>query len=332
MTVLRFGAIIMVFIMMSVNIAGRMCAIVPTILVIDDSEFICAVIRNVFADDDINVLTAGTATKGIETVLVKCPDLILMDVALPDMDGFKACTILKSNQKSAEIPVIFITGHSDSNDTLRGFEAGAVDYISKPFNTTELKARVKSHIKIKLMSDDLKLLNESLVTALNENQRLAQIDPLTGLYNRRYGYDYMEKHLLKRTRKSSVLLMGDIDSFKSVNDRYGHLMGDNVLIAFFKAIQEMIAEKGIACRWGGEEVLIILHDLTLSDATAYGSEICKALHSIPFQSDNDSFFCSITFGAAAFDYEKSIEHSVNLADKALYRGKKQGKNRCVSAK
>lgn len=301
----------------------------PKILAIDDSEFVCAVIRHVLADEETEIITAGTAKEGIEYARRESPDLILMDVALPDMDGFSACVALKSVRETAEIPVIFLTGHDGVEDMIRGFEAGAVDYINKPFNTTELKARANAHLKTKMMTDDMRLLNENLLIALEENRRLAAVDPLTGLYNRRYGWDYMEQYRLQPDPQPSALLMGDVDDFKKVNDRYGHHTGDAVLCRLSDILRDTVGKDGIICRWGGEEVLVMLHNCTPAEAIECGDNIRKTLNQVDFRCDNLEFHCSVTFGVSPFYFDQSIEHSINRADGALYQGKKIGKNCCM---
>lgn len=301
----------------------------PKILVIDDSELICVAVKDVLTQDKTEIISANTAKEGIEQAQKWQPDLILLDILLPDMDGYNTCVVLKKLKDTKDIPVVFITGHEGVDNIVKGFEVGAVDYINKPFHATELKARTYAHLKNKLMADKMRTLNKSLSEASEENRRLASEDSLTGLYNRRYGMEYMEKYQEMLEKEPSSILMGDVDNFKKINDCYGHHMGDYVLCQIADILKEEAGQGNLVCRWGGEEVLLMLHNCGAEDAVERGWAICRRVNQHLFSYEEQDLHCTITFGVSVYNPNEPVEHAINFADQALYSGKNTGKNCCV---
>lgn len=302
------------------------------ILTVDDSVLICQIVKNTLFDECETLLFASEGEEALCVAQKELPDLILLNVVMKDMDGFELCLILKSNTATSGIPVVFITSRTTPEDTLKGFQCGAVDFITKPFSAVELKARVRTQLKNKLMVDDLKLLNAHLAKALEENCRLATQDPLTTLYNRRYMLELLEKEASKREKgKNCALLMVDIDFFKLINDNYGHDTGDYVICTVADIIKKVVEKKGSVCRWGGEEFLIYLKDVSEEDIGFLGFRICKEVAQYDFLFKGKMFSCHVTVGGVPLRFLKPIDYYISGADQALYDGKENGKNTFVYA-
>lgn len=299
------------------------------ILVIDDSEFICKAIKAILTSDDRMVIYRLNAKEGIKAIKEKSPDLILLDVNLPDVDGYTLCRYIKTNSSMNHIPVMFITYRSDSKETVKGFEAGAIDYVNKPFCELELKVRVTAHLNSKFMQDRLQAINEQLMKALEEKRQLSIKDPLTQLYNRRYLWEQIEAmYNQSSSYQSSCLIMGDIDKFKMINDKYGHLAGDYILQRTSQIIKDTVLKYGISGRFGGEEFLVILPEIKLEDAMRIAENIRVNVQNAKYEFNNRKILCTITLGVSEIDFSIPIESNIQIADECLYLGKKLGRN-CI---
>ncbi|MGO0861954.1 GGDEF domain-containing response regulator, partial [Clostridioides difficile] len=202
-----------------------------TILVVDDSVLMCDLIDKTLTKDKFKVIKAFNAIEAKECIKECTPDIILLDIILPDNSGFELCRELKSNIRTEDIPISFITSKNTDTDIVKGFGVGAIDYMVKPFSMTELKARVMAHIEVKKSQDKLRKINNELESSLEKLNRLVVRDYLTGLYNRRHIINQlMEQRKINRYSHETVsLILGDIDDFKVINDTYGHEAGDFVL-------------------------------------------------------------------------------------------------------
>ena len=300
----------------------------PKILVIDDSIVLCAMISNILTENDYFVVTEVDANKGIDIAKVLMPDLILLDLVLKDADGYSICKDIKSNDVLKDIPILFITSTSDEDSIVRGFEVGAVDYIIKPFKKMELLARVKCHSTNKLLIDKNNKYAKKLEESLKLNKELATKDPLTNLYNRRYVIEQLTVILEKKCQNNSdYILIIDIDDFKSVNDIYGHNIGDEVIKIISSIIKDTSPYDSIVGRWGGEEIIVIFKN------TEKYIDICELIRQkisdYVFMFNNQKFSKTVTIGCCRINYSKDIEENVSYADESLYIGKKNGKNKVV---
>jgi two-component system cell cycle response regulator len=304
---------------------------IHSVLIIDDSEYERNEIRDVLEKTGLfnAFFEASDGLKGFKAMLSNPPDLIICDLMMPDFDGFKFLRLKKARQDYDNIPVLIVTGRDDINDKIRGLEEGAQDYVLKPFNQLELVARVKAHLRIKLLQDELRQLNEKL-------ERLSNTDPLTGLYNRRYFFNTLEKEFerSKRYNRALSLLMMDIDFFKSVNDKCGHLTGDKILTIIARILKTDLRKIDICARYGGEEFVILLPETDVNGAISVAnrdlneireqdlSDICSELKTI-----------TISIGIASLpdDNIKTTDAFIKLADDALYQAKKEGRNRIIVA-
>lgn len=305
-----------------------------TILIIDDSPMICKVVETAFADEPIEVVSAFTAEAATLLLRHKEFDLILLDVVLPDTNGYDYCQNLKQQEHTKDIPVLFLTSKTDVKGIERGFSSGGSDYIGKPFGTIELKARVKAHLQIKKNNDLLKQMNLFLQESLKENQRIAITDPLTGLFNRNYFNKQLQSQI-KLSQAQQVplsLLFCDLDDFKTINDVYGHSTGDYVLARVAQAMNEIVPANAKISRWGGEEFAILLSNTTLNEAYAIAEEVRKEIYSHHFINQDPTQKLTITIAAIEYNNSYSIDENMNLVDHALYQGKENGKNCCVKTR
>ena len=282
------------------------------VLIVDDSPTNLQVLAACVKDNHrIKVATNGLQCLQIAQADPQ-PDLILLDVEMPGMNGYEVCQKLKSSQETAEIPVIFVTGLQGDKDEEKGLALGAVDYITKPIRPAIVIARVKTHITLKLQRDKL--------------NKMAFFDQLTGLYNRHYLIDMATKKVARAMRHGYDLwvLMIDIDHFKSINDTHGHPMGDEIL----KQVAAMLTldnrSEDIAARFGGEEFVIIFDPCNKADALLKADRIRKKIE----QLNPHEITVTVSIGMAKLE-EKDVtfERLLKRADEALYHAKESGRNR-----
>ena len=263
-----------------------------------------------------------------------CPALILLDVMMPKMDGFEACKLLKSSVKTRYIPIIMVTALNEIEDKIKGIEAGADDFITKPFNKLELLARVKSLLRIKSLHDQLQEKIKQLEDAKEKLRELAVTDGLTGLFNYRYFKEYLELELkrAKRHRSDISLIMLDIDYFKIYNDTNGHLAGDEVLKSLAKLYTSNLRSIDIAARYGGEEFAFVLPETNKGAANFVAEKIRKLVENeiFEFEEKQPQKKITVSIGVASFPQNgESFEELVQSADKRLYIAKSAGRNKVV---
>ncbi|MFI5378204.1 MAG: diguanylate cyclase [Tepidisphaerales bacterium] len=284
------------------------------LLVIDDSESIHALLRVRLRDEPVEVLSALDGACGLEMAKRICPDLILLDVDMPGSNGFAVCQELKRDPLTNSVPVIFLTGAGSTDEKIRGLDAGAVDYITKPFDAAELRARVRAGLRTKFLLD---LLNKK-----------AMIDGLTGLWNRTYFDQRLaaETSLAVRSGHALSVIMADIDHFKHVNDRFGHPCGDEVLRTVGQLLTESCREEEVVCRYGGEEFGIVVPNSAAADAAGLAGRFNRVIASHAFVCRGVRAPLTCSFGVADLAQAGSGD-VVELADQALYQAKQNGRNR-----
>ncbi|MBF0476644.1 MAG: diguanylate cyclase [Deltaproteobacteria bacterium] len=250
------------------------------------------------------------------------PDLILLDIVMPGMDGYEVCRELKADPFTQDIPVIFITAKDSEQDQIKGFDIGAVDYITKPFSPVVVEARVKTHVELKIKSELLKNLSFS--------------DGLTGIANRRRFDEYMAYAWNFSARESLPLslIMIDIDHFKLFNDNYGHLAGDACLVQVSQTLTNSIKRKtDMAARYGGEEFGCILPHTSSDGALALANNLSDNLQSlsIPHVRSGTCGWVTISQGVATVVPSKNTRPDtlIKVADEALYQAKSEGRNRII---
>jgi len=299
-----------------------MCAkrAIPRLLIVDDDPNNIRVLANVF-ENDYNISFATNGKQALRLAVQEQPDVILLDVIMPEMDGYQVCRLLKADLLTQDIPVIFITANSQVEQEILGLEIGAADYISKPFSSAIVKIRVKNQI-------ELRAAREHLV-------RLAITDGLTGIANRRQFDEQLahEWHRASRMNQLLAIVMVDVDWFKNYNDYYGHQAGDdclrkvaNVLTSSAKRVSDFVA------RYGGEEFALILPTTHAQAALTVANNTCTALKNLALPHALSEFGCvTLSAGVAVGTptVNETAERLVEHADKALYIAKHQGRNQAV---
>jgi len=288
------------------------------LLIVDDEKMNLISLAH-FLKQDYEIIVASSGEAAISEAEEQLPDMVLLDIVMPDMTGFDVVIKLKSSSKTMGIPVIFITGLNNVEDEEKGLTLGAVDYITKPFNQNLVKARIKTHLK---MSDYIHTI-----------EKLCMLDALTGLPNRR-GFDTRieaEWGRAFREKKSLGLIMLDIDNFKHYNDTYGHPQGDNLLQAIGSILSKTLHRSSdIAVRWGGEEFCIILPDTDMIGTLNVAEQVRTTVMELSI-SNTENIKTSVTVSLGANskipDDGELVADFIEEIDKLLYKAKKSGKNK-----
>ncbi len=297
------------------------------ILVVDDNrdnvEIIATRLR--FRGYEIDEASDGMAA--LDLVHKNPPDLILLDVMLPDIDGYEISRRIKGNDDLPFIPIILVTARDTTQDKVAGLDAGADDYLTKPINFPELEARVRSMLRIKRLQDEIELKNREL-------ERLSISDGLTGLFNHRHIHALLNEEFERadRTGERLSIAMFDLDRFKSVNDNHGHQAGDRVLEQLADILRESAREIDRLGRYGGEEFMTLLPDTSIDDAEVFVERVRREVARRPFNIGGpDPLFMTTSVGVASYPHEliTSPESLVRLADEALYAAKTSGRNKVV---
>jgi diguanylate cyclase (GGDEF)-like protein len=290
-----------------------------TILIADDSTAIVTLLRAVLGEE-YDVIVAPTGPAAVETALERQPDLILLDVMMPGMDGFEVCRRLRAEERTQRIPVMFITGLNAPEDERRGLELGAIDFIAKPIQPAIVRLRVRNHLELKRYRDFL--------------EDLSLVDGLTGIGNRRRFDEFLirEWRRSRRARTPLALVMLDVDYFKAFNDKYGHAAGDECLREVAATIAMVVRRPGDLCaRYGGEEFAAILPHTDLAGARTLGERIRAAVTGleIPHARSAVAPVVTVSIGVAAGDIAGNEEPEALLraADRRLYEAKIAGRNR-----
>ncbi|PLX84178.1 MAG: diguanylate cyclase response regulator [Desulfuromonas sp.] len=297
-----------------------------TILIIDDSRVARRAIMEAFRESALFsvYLEASSGREGLLLLGDRAVDVVLCDLEMQDMDGWKVLQRMQARAEWQDIPVILLTGHQEQEEKVLGLERGASDFIFKPFDPEELVARVKVQLKVKTLQDNLKKNNRLLL-------ELSNTDPLTGLCNRRCLMQILDKEL-ERSERSKIplsLAMVDIDFFKRVNDTYGHQLGDTVLIAVAELLKGHLRQYDVAARFGGEEFALVFPDTLPDQALQVAERIRAAAMDLSFPGPLQEVRLSLSLGISAFPHQRvrSVEGLIREADRALYGAKRGGRNR-----
>ncbi|MFM9996360.1 MAG: diguanylate cyclase [Phycisphaerales bacterium] len=291
----------------------------PMVLVIDDSPDVHRLLRARLRHEDLHLEAAMGGAEGLEKVQHVTPAIVLLDLDMPDMDGFEVLRRLKDSPKTMDTPVIVLSGLQSAHDKVTAFDLGAVDYITKPFNLTELRVRVRSALRL-----------HQLVQMLAQR---AQIDGLTALWNRAYFDRRWSDEVASSSRHNRALSLAiiDLDHFKSVNDTYGHPAGDAVLQGLARVLQRECRQEDVACRYGGEEFALILPDTAPEDGQTVCARVLTALSSMTWPRHPERVItASIGLAGAPGNPGIAAPAWLEAADKNLYAAKQGGRNRVVA--
>ena len=307
-----------------------------TVLVVDDLPLNRKLQKAYLKEVGYQVILAENGIEALRKVREESPDLILLDVMMPKMDGFQVCRHIKNNLKTRFIPIIMVTALNEIESKIKGIEAGADDFICKPFNKLELLARVKSLLRIKHLNKELQIKIRQLEEAHVKLKKLAITDGLTGAYNYRFFKEQLIKEIIRASRHNSYIsiVMLDIDYFKNYNDTNGHPAGDYVLKTIAQLLKNNIRNIDIAARYGGEEFALILIESDKQAAGIVARKIKNLVEAFKFKYEETQPNGKITvsMGVATFPEDgKTFNELVSLADKRLYQAKKNGRNQVVLA-
>ena len=289
----------------------------PIILIVDDVPSNIKVLANCLKNDyQIKVATGGHDCLRL-AISDPIPDLILLDIEMPDLGGYEVCQKLQSQPHTRDTPIIFVTARDEDRNEELGLKLGAVDYITKPVRPSIVLARVNTHITLKKQRDMLKAI--------------ALKDQLTGLYNRYYLLEAAEQRMANAVRHGdplSILLL-DVDHFKRINDGHGHLVGDIVLQRLAMQLTDICRKEDIAARYGGEEFVVLLGHCDSSAAALKAEMVRKKIETL----EPEGILTTVSIGVAQLGLgDETVERLLDRADKALYEAKNLGRNQVVIAK
>jgi diguanylate cyclase (GGDEF)-like protein len=327
-----------------------------SILVVDDIADNLQILAKTLTSQGYQVRCAKNGSMALRGASTISPDLILLDIKMPDLDGYEVCQQLKTNKETCDIPVIFLSALDDVLDKVKAFEVGGVDYISKPIQVKEVLVRVKNQISLQLAKAKISELNQDLEKKvhqrtiklktvvqklrqeINERRRVQQQllhdalhDSLTGLPNRALLIERIEFTIAHAKRNPNYrygLLFIDLDRFKVINDSLGHFIGDQLLIAVSNLLQECVRENDLVSRLGGDEFVILLDGIeNIQDVTSIGERIQQKLRS-PFELKGQQIFTTASIGIvfSSGEYNDPAD-LMRDADIAMYRSKDEGKAR-----
>lgn len=287
------------------------------VLIVDDNINNVRLLQDILEDEGYEVYTLHSGIPVVEKSRSIRPDIILLDIMMPELDGFEVCKALKADTELKDIPVIMVTAKAEGRDLKNALELGAIDYIKKPIDEDEVTARVGSALRQKQNREDLR--------------DKASRDSLTGLYNHGLLLEILEKEIRQQERnnKSVAFVMLDIDYFKKINDTYGHMTGDVVLKELSSILTKEIRSTDILGRYGGEEFGIVLTGVDREDVYLLCERIRGTIENYVFSEETSRIKATISVGF----YFKTIgdgtscENMVKYADEALYKAKQNGRNR-----
>lgn len=290
---------------------------ITKILVVDDNLNNIRLLTDILEDENFTVYTADNGAAVLAMVHKLKPDVILLDIMMPGLDGFEVCKLLKNDFDIKDIPVIMVTAKTEGIDIKKSLEMGAFDYIKKPIDEIEVIARVQSAIRFKQTQDKLK--------------EMAMKDGLTGLYNHALLIELFEKEIDKQQRNNGSIsfAMIDIDNFKKINDTYGHISGDTVLKELSNILMSSVRGGDIVGRYGGEEFSIVFPGIDEQNAFQLCERIRKEVEDFNFEIGIETVKITISIGIS-FNELKGIINKreiIQKADEALYRAKHNGRNR-----
>jgi diguanylate cyclase (GGDEF)-like protein len=294
----------------------------PRVLVVEDNDLERMLIRQRLRSDPIELFEAATGAAAIELARSVAPDLILLDLDLPDVSGFDVIHQLKEDPATRSIPVIFVSAYGSTESKVRALDLGAIDFVTKPFDPAELRARLRVAFRLKFQQDLL--------------EKQAHLDSLTGLANRLAMRERLDAEWSACRRRGTPLslLIADVDHFKRINDRYGHAAGDEALRRVAEALRAVARASDLVARFGGEEFVLIAPDCDLAGALGLAERAREQVEGLRLMFDATAHALTASVGAATSPAELPVEASapetpddlLNRADRALYEAKSSGRN------
>ncbi|HXI01974.1 MAG TPA: diguanylate cyclase [Candidatus Saccharimonadales bacterium] len=288
-----------------------------TILLVDDEEANLYALRLILESKGYRCIERSSGEEAIEAAVESKPDVILLDIQMPDMDGYAVCRKLKADGRTAHVPIVFLTArYRDHSEIARGLEVGAYDYVTKPFDTAELTARIGVMMRIRRAED--------------EARQASLTDSLTGLHNRRFLHHRLDEELSRSERHGVPLsaVMLDLDHFKKINDSHGHAVGDNALRDVAAILRKHIRKSDIAVRYGGEEFVLVLFSTDAEAARMVAERVRADVEQLAVRHAGGEVHLTVSVGIASFPENgiKTVDDLMRRADEALYKAKGAGRN------
>jgi diguanylate cyclase (GGDEF)-like protein len=295
-----------------------------SILVAEDSLVVRAVVRKHLEEHGYTVVEADDGEAALAACRAAPPDAVLLDIEMPGLDGHQVLSELKSDAVLSAVPVVFLTGRTTTEDVVEGLRMGAHDYLKKPFEVTELIARVSAAVRVKTLQDELLRRNAELDV-------ISRTDPLTRLYNRRHLLERLDALADRAVQEQSAVgaIMVDIDHFKRINDTAGHAGGDAVLREFASRLRSVLRADDVAGRWGGEEFLVLVPGADHEGVRALAERVRASVEEAPFDTSEAGPLRVTTSAGFSVDRGDDPDGLVVRADAALYDAKEAGRNRVV---
>lgn len=314
------------------------------ILLIDDLPENLKLLTELLSNLGYTVRSAISGSRALKSARVKLPDIVLLDIQMPEMDGYQVCQGFKADPDLCDIPILFISALDETFDKLKAFQVGGVDYITKPFQLEEVVARLETHLTIqrqkKQLQDEIAKRKQTELILQEANRKLelmANLDGLTQIANRRCFDSHLNREWQRHQREQNplALILIDIDYFKRYNDSYGHQGGDDCLIRVAKAIAQVPKRStDLTARYGGEEFVVVLCNTDKEGALKIAAEIQTAIANlaIAHQSSDVHNYVTLSMGIVSLipTIEKSVETLIAFADQSLYVAKEQGRNRAIA--
>ena len=304
------------------------------ILIVDDNQDNLFLLESMLDEFDVNVVTALNGKEALELAMEQEFALIILDVMMPEMDGYETAKALQDSERTKHIPIIFLTALAQSKQELeKGYEVGAVDFLLKPIEPIVLESKVKVFLEMAKRQDEL---TEATHIIQKQNLKLEQKairDSLTGLFNHEHLKEQLADEVSRAGRYHSHLsfLLLDLDHFKNINDTCGHPFGDYVLHEFARRVTDMTRHSDVFARYGGEEFALIMPHTDSKAAVAVAEKIREEIYATEFSSGNHRRHITVSIGVCSFfgDNIVSPGEFIEFADLALYQAKKEGRNRVV---
>jgi diguanylate cyclase (GGDEF)-like protein len=302
------------------------------ILLVDDVPLNIEVLFQTLKLKNYQISMANSGVKALELIPKLQPDLILLDIMMPGMDGIETCRRLKDDESTRDIPIIFITAKTETEDVVAGFKAGGVDYITKPFHLEEVLARVETHLRLRKTLRD----KDNLISELRDTHEVlmnsARMDLLTGLHNR-LGLEEklcQEQSRSQRTGKSFSMILADIDHINKINEEFGMNIGDQVIIRTAVILTESVRNHDLVSRWSSEEFLILLPETALEDAKLLAEKIRSCIENEKLNFNQNQIALTLSIGVNNCSPDMKWDKCLAGAQECLRQAKKLGRNRLVA--
>jgi diguanylate cyclase (GGDEF)-like protein len=310
------------------------------VLIVDDNPINLDLLSSMLQKQGYRVRVATNGMRALAAAKSVQPDLVMLDINMPEMDGYEVCRRLKAGELTRDVPVIFISALDEAMDKVKAFQSGGADYVTKPFQFEEVLARIENQLKISRLQREMERKNAELQQANLHLERanrmlhsLSYLDPLTGIANRRHFEESIEREWRRAMRASASLslIMIDIDHFKLLNDACGHQTGDDCLKKVATTLSDALRRAGdLAARYGGEEFAVILPGTDIDGALSFAEELRARVEAIKFehtQAPGGVVTVSLGVSTASPTDDSSFGSLIDEADRALYMSKRDGRNR-----